>query len=145
GTYQYWVEDAGVENLVEEWATVTGFQPAIQAETGGTPADVPNAYLDRSPVAQVSLIATKGLKRVFANHAAGDTVVTPTQAQELTAALAASGVPVSTYTWAGQGHVGGWGYQEVVEKGLGLPDWAAPVVEGVIGPTGFVPQPSSLV
>ncbi|HEV2892029.1 MAG TPA: alpha/beta fold hydrolase [Frankiaceae bacterium] len=145
GTYQYWVEDAGVENLVEEWATVPGFQPAIQAETGGTPAEVPQAYLDRSPIAQVQAIAAHGLKRVFANHAAGDTVVTPTQAQELTGALAATGVPVSTYTFLGTGHVGGWGYQQVVEKGLGLPDWAAPVVEGVIGPVGFVPQVSSAV
>ena len=118
---------------------------AIQAETGGTPADVPQAYVDRSPVAQVQGIAAHGLKRAFLNHAAGDTVVTPTQAQEMTAALVEAGVPISTYTWAGQGHVGGWGYQEVVEKAQGLPDWAAPVVEGVIGPTGFVPQPSSAI
>jgi pimeloyl-ACP methyl ester carboxylesterase len=145
GTYQYWVEDAGVENLVEEWATVTGFQGAIQAETGGTPADVPQAYVDRSPIAQVTGIAAQGLKRAFVNHAAGDTTVTPTQAQEITAALVGARVPVSTYTWAGQGHVGGWGYQEVVEKGLGLPDWPAPLVEGVIGPTGFVPPTSSAV
>ena len=145
GTYQYWVEDAGVENLVEEWATVTGFQPAIQAETGGTPAEVPQAYLDRSPIAQVNGIAAQGLKRAFINHAAGDTIVTPTQAQEMTAALVAARVPVSTYTWAGQGHVGGWGYQEVVEKAQGLPDWVSPLVEGVIGPTGFVPPTNSAV
>ncbi|MDQ1712406.1 MAG: hypothetical protein QOE45_1856 [Frankiaceae bacterium] len=145
GTYQYWVEDAGVENLVEEWATVPGFQGAIQAETGGTPADVPQAYVDRSPIAQVAGIAAQGLRRAFVNHAAGDTVVTPTQAQEMSAALVAARVPVSTYTWAGTGHVGGWGYQEVVEKAQGLPDWPAPLVEGVIGPTGFVPQTSSPV
>lgn len=145
GTYDYWVEDAGVENLAEEWATVPGFQPAIQAETGGTPAEVPQAYVDRSPIAQTAGIAAQGLRRAYVNHAAGDTIVTPTQAQEMTAALASAGVPVSTYTYLGAGHVGGWGYQQVVEKGLGLPDWAAPVVEGVIGPVGFVPQVSSAV
>jgi dipeptidyl aminopeptidase/acylaminoacyl peptidase len=142
GTYDYWVEDAGVENLVEEWATVPGFQGAIQAETGGTPADVPQAYVDRSPVLQAGKIAAQGLRRVFISHAAGDTVVTPTQAQEMTAALAAAGVPVSAYTWAGQGHVGGWGYGPVVEKAQGLPDWPVPLLEGVIGPTGFVPSTS---
>jgi acetyl esterase/lipase len=124
---------------------VPGFQGAIQAETGGTPADVPQAYVDRSPIAQVAGIAAQGLRRAFVNHAAGDTIVTPTQAQQLTAALVAARVPVSTYTWAGQGHVGGWGYQEVVEKAQGLPDWVSPLVEGVIGPTGFVPQTSSPV
>jgi acetyl esterase/lipase len=143
GTYQYWVEDAGVENLVEEWATVPGFQPAIQAEAGGTPADVPLAYADRSPIAQVQGIAAQGLRRAFLSHAAGDTVVTPTQEQEMTASLVAAGVPVSTYTYLGAGHVGGWGYQAVVEKAQGLPDWPVPLLEGVIGPTGYAPATSA--
>ena len=142
GTYQYWVEDAGVENLAEEWSTLEGFRPAIQAETGGTPTDVPEEYLARSPLAQVTGIAAQGLRRAFVNHGAADTVVTPTQAQEMTAALVAAGVPVSSYTWAGQGHVGGWGYTQVVEKAKRYPDWPAPLVEGVIGPAGFEPPVS---
>ena len=140
GTYDYWVEDSGVENLAEEWATVPGFRPAIEAETGGTPADVPDAYRERSPLAQTAGIAAQGLRRAFVNHGAGDTVVTPTQAQEMAAALADAGVPVSAYTWTGTGHVGGWGFEQVLEKALGLPDWAEPVIEGVIGPSGFVPR-----
>ncbi|HEX8003722.1 MAG TPA: alpha/beta fold hydrolase [Mycobacteriales bacterium] len=139
GTYQYWVEDAGVENLTEEWTAYPDFHYAIETETGGTPAEVPQAYADRSPVSQAERIAAHGLRRAFLNHAAGDSVVTPSQAQEMTAALADAGVPVSAYTFGGAGHVAGWGYQEVVEKALGRPDWPDAVVQGVIGPNGFTP------
>lgn len=140
GTYQYWVEDSGVENLAEQWSAYPSFRPAIEAETGGTPSDVPQAYLDRSPLAQMDGIKAQGLKRAFVNHGVADTVVTTTQAHEMTAALVASGVPVSAYTWLGEGHVGGWGYQVVAEKAKRRKDWPAPLVEGVIGPTGFVPS-----
>lgn len=133
GTYQDWVEDAGVEDLVEDWATVPGFEPAIQAETGGTPLTAPQAYLDRSPVAQGAAIAAEGLQRVFIQHAAADNIVTPTQAQELTAVLASNQVPVSTYVAPAVGHIGGWGYEAVLEKARGLPDWPTPVLEGTIG------------
>jgi dipeptidyl aminopeptidase/acylaminoacyl peptidase len=146
GTYTYWVDDAGVQNLAEEWAEVPGFQGAIQAETGGTPAQVPQAYVDRSPALQADAIAAHGLARAFFFHYAADDVVPVTHARETAEQLAARGVPVSFYTLASAGacHCSA-GAQATIEKAQGRPDWVAPLVEGTLAPSaGFVPPISSL-
>jgi len=148
----FWVDDAGVQNLAEEWAEVPGFQGAIQAETGGTPATAPQAYVDRSPALQAQSIAAEGLTRALFFHYANDNVVPYTHARETMAQLAALGVPVSFYTSAGAGvppvpppvgYVPGChcssGAGAVEDKALGHADW--PInIEGVVAPVeGYVP------
>jgi acetyl esterase/lipase len=141
GTYQYWVEDAGVEDLVEEWATEPGFQGAIQAETGGNPAQVPQAYLDRSPVAHPLDIGREGLARAFLTHAAGDTIVTSTQADEMAAGLAAARVPFTLYAVPSTAHAG-FSYDIVLDKAAGRADWPVPALAGAVTPLGRVPSVS---
>lgn len=153
GTYQYWVDDAGVQNLAEEWAEVPSFQGAIQAETGGTPAEVPQAYADRSPALQADAIAAEGLSRAYFFHYPNDNVVPITHARETWSGLAARGVPVSFYSAVGAPlpsvppgvppptptcHCAS-GAQAVIERALGLPDWPSNV-EGVVAPVvGYAP------
>jgi dipeptidyl aminopeptidase/acylaminoacyl peptidase len=157
GTYDHWIDDAGVQNLAEEWADVPGFQGAIQAETGGTPAQVPQAYIDRSPALQAPAIAAEGLTRAYFFHYLNDNVVPYSHARETSSQLAALGVKTSFYTAAGAAvppvpppvppavpgcHCAAGG-QAVYEKALGLPDWPVPV-EGVLLPVaGFVPAISA--
>ncbi|HET6398571.1 MAG TPA: prolyl oligopeptidase family serine peptidase, partial [Candidatus Thermoplasmatota archaeon] len=97
GTYDYWISGSGVLDLSTLWAEHPPFQPRIEAETGGTPADVPEAYARRSPLAQVPTISSQGFTRVYLAYGPAD-IITPAEHHErMYHDLRAANVPVSLY------------------------------------------------
>lgn len=112
--YEYWVDTFGVTNLFEEYATL-GLYPGpwvdgnhevhswMMDETGGTPAEVPQAYADRSPALHTD--AMLGIRRAYVVHGVGDPVVPYSMSRETFEGLVAHGVPASFYTvttgWGG--------------------------------------------
>lgn len=106
--FDYWVGVEGVYNITELYNEATLVAPTnqfaanakadIEAETGGTPAQVPQAYTDRTVVAQASKIAASGLKGVYVVHAVNDGEAAYNQAQEMTSDLRAGGLPTDLYT-----------------------------------------------
>lgn len=98
--YDYWVDSFGIVNAIAAWAVESVVDPTFAAEIvrdagGCTPAQCPDAYIARSPDINARRI---DVKRAFVLHGVGDTTVPYPQSTELTAALVASGVPVSVYT-----------------------------------------------
>lgn len=97
GTFTHWVDGSGVMDLADEWLKMPAFQPVIEAETGGRPMDVPEAYAARSPVSLVDDIGTKGLTRAYIVHGVADPIVPYEQGERMYEALVAAGVPVTLY------------------------------------------------
>ncbi|HEX2066588.1 MAG TPA: prolyl oligopeptidase family serine peptidase, partial [Candidatus Thermoplasmatota archaeon] len=95
GTFTHWLAGGGVMDLASEWDVAVSFRPLIEAEAGGTPAQVPHGYAALSPLAQAPAIAAHGLRRAYLVHGAADTVVPADQADRMAQALARAGVPVS--------------------------------------------------
>ena len=100
GTYDYVFAGSGVADLEAFWSSSPLAQPAIEEETGGSPARVPEAYAQRSPVLHATALAGAGVQRVFLLHAAADAVVPVEQAERMYRALADAGQPVSFYVMA---------------------------------------------
>jgi hypothetical protein len=96
GTYDYVFDGAGVTDLEALWHAFVAARPAIERETGGTPADHAEAYRERSPTYRAADLAGK-VRRVYVVHGVGDTVVQDSQAEHLFAALRDAGVAVSFY------------------------------------------------
>jgi len=108
--FDYWVDTFGVVDLVQELAAL-GLYPGVSPnagdpanptgswiveQTGGTPATVPQAYLDRSPA--YAAAAMRGIKRAYIAHGVGDLIVQYSQSRLMYANLVANGVPVSLTT-----------------------------------------------
>ncbi|GEM_PF-5889306 len=99
--FDYWVDEFGVTNLVEEFGTL-GLYPCACAdswmiqETGGTPATAPQAYLDRSPALHTDQMV--GIRHAYISHGLGDPIVPYTMSRETFAGLVAHGIPASFYT-----------------------------------------------
>jgi recombination protein RecR len=66
GTFDYWLDGAGVTDLAHFWLEVPGLRGVIEAETGGTPDEVPEAYTARSPAVRGADITAQGLARAIA-------------------------------------------------------------------------------
>jgi hypothetical protein len=140
--YDYWVDTFGVTNLFEEYATL-GLYPGpwvgsdnrvhswMMDETGGTPAEVPQAYADRSPALRTD--AMVGIKRAYVVHGVGDPIVPYSMSAETFAGLVAHGVPASLYTVTT-----GWGgVQGPWEPGVGF--LGVPACTGATGTWTCVP------
>jgi dipeptidyl aminopeptidase/acylaminoacyl peptidase len=97
GTYDYVFEGAGVTDLAALWHSFVMARPAIEAETGGTPAEVPGEYVRRSPIERVGELQDKGVARYFIVHGAGDAPVPVEQAERMYSKMADAGLPVSYY------------------------------------------------
>ena len=97
GTYDYVFEGAGVTDLTSLWVVFVAARPAIEHETGGTPFQVPDAYMQRSPIEHVDDLEDKGVARYFIIHGVGDTPVPVEQAERLYSRMADAGLPVSYY------------------------------------------------
>ncbi|HJQ92771.1 MAG TPA: prolyl oligopeptidase family serine peptidase [Candidatus Thermoplasmatota archaeon] len=97
GTYDYVFDGAGVTDLAALWHSFYAARPFIEAETGGTPAEVPAEYARRSPVERVAELKDKGVARYFIVHGAGDAPVPVEQAERMYSGLAEAGLPVSYY------------------------------------------------
>ncbi|GAC1316552.1 MAG: hypothetical protein NVSMB25_02470 [Thermoleophilaceae bacterium] len=106
--FDYWIGVEGVYNLTELYNEATLVAPInsfaaqakadIEAETGGTPAQVPQAYSDRTVVNQAAKIAGSGLRGIYVVHAVNDGEAAYNQAQEMTSNLRASGMPTDLYS-----------------------------------------------
>lgn len=97
GTFDYVFSGAGVSDLEALWHSFVMVRPAIERETGGTPAQVPEAYDGRSPVDRVAALLDRGVARYFIVHGAGDTPVPVDHAERLYEGMEAAGLPVSYY------------------------------------------------
>lgn len=104
--FSYWVSNEGMTTVAETWAEATALAPAnayaaravadIEAECGGTPAEAPLCYQERTAVTRVPEFA--GLLGVVQTHGLNDGLVPYDQGRELNAALRAAGIPVDFYT-----------------------------------------------
>lgn len=106
--FDYWVGIEGVYNLTELYNEATLVAPTnqfaanaksdIEAETGGTFAQVPQAYAARTVVNRAAEIAASGLKGVYLVHAVNDGEAAYNQAQEMVSSLRGNGLPTDLYS-----------------------------------------------
>lgn len=133
GFFDYWVDNEGLAMLHETWAgasalvgtgnpTAVNAKAGIEAECGGTPADAPDAYVQRSAALRAPEFV--GLKGAILVHGLNDGLVPHNQGREMQAALHAIGVPTDFYTTL-RGHVGG--------EGTTLTGYAGGNVDGLSG------------
>ena len=97
GTFDYVFDGAGVTDLAALWHAFYAARPFIEAETGGTPTEVPSEYAWRSPIERVADLEGKGVARFFIVHGAGDAPVPVEQAERMYSRLSEAGLPVSYY------------------------------------------------
>lgn len=99
--YDWWFQVEGVSMLHETWAEAFAIgHPAagqIEAETGGTPLEVPLEYARRS-FALRPLDVRDHVRGIVTIHAANDGLVPHNQGREAAATLRAAGVPLDFYT-----------------------------------------------
>ncbi len=106
--FDYWVDVEGVTNLLESYAELKAAGLAvpdaavaaatIEAETGGTPFDVPDAYVQRTVVLRAADLAAAGITGAVLVHALDDGVIPYNQTREMAAALQAVGIPTDVFT-----------------------------------------------
>jgi len=106
--FDYWVGIEGVYNLTELYNEATLVSPTnafaahaksdIEAETGGTFEQVPQAYAARTVVNRAAEIAASGLKGVYVVHAVNDGEAAYNQAQEMVSSLRGAGLPTDLYS-----------------------------------------------
>lgn len=98
GTFTEVVDGAGYSSFANAWVQQPSLRALIEAEAGGTPDDVPDAYAQRSPLALLDGIAASGVRRIHIVHAAADGVVPVQESEDLFVALRAHGVPATFFT-----------------------------------------------
>jgi hypothetical protein len=106
--FDYWFDGSGVSDLTETYLEATLDSPVsayasdavtdIQAETGGTPATVPQTYLADSPVTLAPSMKSAGIKGAVVLHAIMDGLVTSDEGDQMLAALTGAHVPTDFYT-----------------------------------------------
>ena len=106
--FDYWVNVEGAVNVAQTYLGASVLAPAnefaanakadIEQAFGGTPAEAPDAYAERTVVNRTDDIAGAGLKGVVVVHGVMDGLVTHNQSRELQALLRAQGVPVDMWT-----------------------------------------------
>jgi acetyl esterase/lipase len=106
--FDYWVDVEGATNVTETYLGASALAPAnefarnarddIEAAFGGTPAQAPEVYAQRTVVHRTDDIARAGLKGVVVVHGLVDGLVTHDHSRQLQALLRARGVPVSMWT-----------------------------------------------
>jgi acetyl esterase/lipase len=106
--FDYWVDVEGAVNVSETYASAAALAPGsasaaaakadIEEAFGGTPAQAPNTYSQRTVVNRTADIAAAGLQGVYVVHGVGDGLVPYNQSRELQALLRARGVPVDMWS-----------------------------------------------
>jgi hypothetical protein len=107
--FDYWFAIEPAVNVTETWTEATLVAQSgntyannavedIEQEMGGTPAEVPDVYADRSVVARADDIAAAGFKGVVIVHGIDDGLVPYNQSRELLVALRALGMVVDDTT-----------------------------------------------
>lgn len=102
--FDQWVDVEGDANVLETYegarplAAVNTFaaeaKADIEAEMGGTPEQVPQAYADHVVTTHAAQIASSGIKGVVMLHGVMDGLVTHDISRQLEALLLAQGMPV---------------------------------------------------
>lgn len=108
GLFDHWVDVEGVTNLFETYAEAKAaglvvpfaadVAEGIERDAGGTPADAPQAYVDRSPALNADAMAAAGLQSATIVHAVNDGLVPYDQAREMAVAAVAAGIPTELNT-----------------------------------------------
>lgn len=102
GLYDYWIDVEGLSNVVEAYAEASAALPQVAAdlegETGGTPADQPEAYQRRSPALLGDAMSAAGLKAAVVVHDVNDGLVVYNNGREMANALAAAAIPTQFFT-----------------------------------------------
>jgi hypothetical protein len=107
--FDYWFAIEPAVNVTETWTEATLVAKSgnafavnaaadIEQETGGTPAEVPDAYAERTVVARIDDIAASGLKGVVVVQGVDDGLVPYNQSRELVTELRAVGMTVDDTT-----------------------------------------------
>ena len=106
--FDYWVDVEGAVNVAQTYLGASALAPGnefaanasedIETAFGGTIAEVPGVYAERTVVNRSGDIAAAGLKGVVMVHGAADGLVTYNQSRELQGLLRAQGVPVDMWT-----------------------------------------------
>ena len=104
-----WVDVEGAANVLETYSGAAVLAPVnafaahakadIEAEMGGTPAQVPQVYADRTVVNRVDDIKASGVKGVVMAHGVVDGLVTHDISRQLQLRLRALQVPVDMRTF----------------------------------------------
>lgn len=102
--FDYWVNVEGAANVTETYLGAKALAPAntfaanaaadIEEAFGGTLAEVPDVYAERTVVNRVDDIAASGVKGVVMVHGVADGLVTHDISRQLQLLLRAEGVPV---------------------------------------------------
>ena len=100
--FDYWVDVEGATNVTETYHEATAAAPAsstaanakadIEQEMGGTFAQKPDVYRERSVVTRADDIADSGIRGVVLVHGIDDGLVPYNQSREMAAALKDAGV-----------------------------------------------------
>ncbi len=108
GLYDHWIDVEGVSMVAETWAEAraVGFgipfakaaADGIERDAGGSPLEVPDAYVLRSPALNAEAMKAAGLRSAVVVHAVNDGLVPYDQGREMANAFARVGVPVEMYT-----------------------------------------------
>lgn len=102
GMFDLWFDVEGVSMLLESWAEASAAVPdiaaAIERDAGGTPAEVPDRYVEGSPALNADRMVAAGLQGAVVVHAPWDGLVPYWQGREMAAALVAAGVPTEFHT-----------------------------------------------
>lgn len=106
--FDYWVAVEPAVNVSQTYLGASALAPAntfaanakadIEAAFGGTIAQEPDVYAERTVVNRADDIAGAGLKGVFVVHGVADGLVTYNQARELQSVLRARGVPLDMWS-----------------------------------------------
>ena len=106
--FDYWFNIEGATNVTETYHEATAAAPVnayaanakkdIEDEMGGTFAQVPEVYRERSVVTRADDIKASGVKRVVLVHGLDDGLVPYNQSREMAAALLAADVRYDFYT-----------------------------------------------
>lgn len=107
--FDWWFDVEGATNVTETYhearaVALSGNEFAVNAvadierQMGGTFAEVPEAYLQRTVVRRADDVVTSGVRGIVMVHGVDDGLVPHNQSREMAAALAGSGVPVEFTT-----------------------------------------------
>jgi pimeloyl-ACP methyl ester carboxylesterase len=106
--FDYWVNVEGAVNMIETYLGARVLAPAngtaanakadIEAETGGTFEQKPDAYRERAVVTRVDDIKASGVKGVVSIHGLDDGLVPYNQAREIHGLLRGAGIPTHLWT-----------------------------------------------
>jgi acetyl esterase/lipase len=105
--FDYWVGISPLTDLLTDFAVADALAPLrpyygtvihdFETEAGGSPAQAPFAYLERSLITQAGNMAAAGLKGAAIFQAAGDFDITPEQEPLMVSELVAHHVPTSDF------------------------------------------------